>query len=295
MRSVSRESAAGPRLNRPMSPTDNKAHLLYSLGLNGAAAVSFRNRLINGAFSVNQRAASDGPTVYEPGEFVRDRWRAGPGGCTAACKMANNGDATIHIGAGSLLQVIEGRIYLPETGTYCLSWQGTALGRVLAPDRPAAFTSGPIMTTLSAGSDAAVEFSLSEGGSPVSLGLAQLEPGSTPTVFERRDDELWRCRRYFQLLADPPLRGVIQAEGLAGRCAVPLSPSMRARPTVKLSGSLYIFDGTTSSSATSIASDYSTAEYLDIDLHTSSALAIGRPAIIWSAGQGGNVELDAEL
>ncbi|PVY94299.1 hypothetical protein C7388_12953 [Methylobacterium radiotolerans] len=277
-----------------MSPAESTAHLLYSLGLNAAAAVSFRNRLINGTFSINQRLVQDGPTIYRPGEFIRDRWRAGPTGCTAACKVAGNGDATIHIGAGSLMQIIEGGLYLLEGGAYCLSWQGTAIGRVLAPDSPAAFASGPVVVGgLPAGSEAAVEFSLPEGSAPVSLRLAQLEPGSKPTVFERRDDELQRCRRYFARLIAPPLRGVVCGH-LAAHCGMPLPVPMRAAPAVSLSRALSIFDGNVVAQADAIVTDYGTAEFVDLDLSLSSPLSHGRPAVALGS-PGGIIELEAEL
>ncbi|WP_456684538.1 hypothetical protein [Bradyrhizobium sp. P5_C11_2] len=278
-----------------MQPADTIAQLLFSLGLNGVAAVSFRNRLVNGGLTINQRASPDNPTVYKPGAFIRDRWRAGPVGCTAACAIAPNGDTTLHIGAGSVLQLVEGGLYLSEGDSYCLSWQGTAVGRVVAPDRFAEFTAGPVVVSgLRPGSDALIEFSLPPQAEPVSLRFAQLEPGSTPTVFERRDDELRRCQRYFIRLIEPPLRGVI-CGSVAGRCGMPLPVQMRAVPTATLLGTLQVFDGTSIAAAESIAANYVTAEWLEADLQLTSPLNIGRPAVIFIAGQGGAIDLDAEL
>lgn len=278
-----------------MRPADTIAQLLFSLGLNGAAAVSFRNRLVNGGLTINQRAAPNGPTVYEPGAFIRDRWRAGPTGCTAACATGPNGDTVLHIGAGSVLQLVEGSLYLPEGGSYCLSWQGTAVGRVIAPDKFIDFAAGPVVVSgLRAGSDALVEFSLPPQAEPVSLRCAQLEPGSTPTVFERRDDELRRCQRYFIRLIEPPLRGVI-CGSVAGRCGMPLPVRMRDVPTTSLLGALQVFDGTDIAAAETITANYGTADWLEADLQLVSPLNIGRPAAIFIAGQGGAIDLDAEL
>ncbi|QEE39039.1 MULTISPECIES: hypothetical protein [unclassified Methylobacterium] len=277
-----------------MSSTSNSiSRLLFSLNLNGASAVSFRNRLVNGNFAVNQRSASDAPTVYEPGEFIRDRWRAGLAGCTAACKAGPNGDVTIHIGAGSILQVVEGALYLPEGGTYCLSWQGDAVGRFVAV-QPSSFIAGPISSQkLNSGQDIAVEFSLPRDAAPVSLGLAQLEPGATPTVYERRDDELRRCQRYFNRLLAPPLRGVVGGN-VAARCGMPLSVEMRAEPEITLLGVLKIFDGEAIATAVSVMTDYSTRSCLEIDLQLSSPLAFGRPAVVLSK-QDGVLDLNAEM
>ncbi|MGX9981113.1 hypothetical protein [Methylobacterium fujisawaense] len=278
------------------SPANTIARLLASLGLNSAAAVAFRNRLINGDFSVNQRSAPSSPTVYKPGEFIRDRWKAGPTGCTAACAVAPGGDTTIHIGAGSVQQTVEGGLYLREGGTYCLSWQGTANGRITGPGYSKGFSAAPVVASnLTPGSDMVVEFSLPFDGQPVSLRLAQLEPGSTPTVFERRDDETERCRRYYRRLAEPPLRGVIQEGSTAGRCAMPLSPPMRKKPEVTVAGLLFVFDGTAGTHVVDLAADHSTAECLDVDLQLNSSLTVGRPALIFVAGQGGVVDLNAEL
>ena len=278
-----------------MAITENIARLLFSLGLNGVAAVSFRNRLVNGGLAINQRAAPDSPAVYEPGAFIRDRWRAGPAGCTAACKIASNGDTTLHIGAGSVIQAIEGGLYLPEGGSYCLSWQGTAVGRIAAPGSLAAFSVGPAITCgLAPGADIAVEFGIPAEAMPVSLRLIQLEPGSTPTLFERRDDELRRCQRYFIRLVDPPLRGVV-CENFAGRCGMPLPVKMRSIPTAFISGALQIFDGTDIVAVNEIVNNYSTADWVEVDFRLNSPLHFGRPAVIFVSGQSGALDLSAEL
>lgn len=276
-----------------MQPRDKIAHLLFSLGLNGAVAVSFRNRLVNGSLAVNQRSAPDSPTVYEPGAFLRDRWHAGPSGCTAACKVSPNGDATIHIGAGSIIQLVEGPLYLPEGGAYCLSWQGTARGRVVA-SKPSSFATGPVVEPNHApGANLAVEFTHAADGQPASLRLPQLEPGTTPTVFERRDDEWRRCQRYFIRLEAPPLRGVV-CGGVAARCGMLLPERMRTAPQATLSGSLKVYDGEAISAADAIITDYSTEACLEVDLRLLSTLGSGRPAIVLSR-QGGIFDLSAEL
>lgn len=277
-----------------MSPRSTIPHLLFSLGLNSAAAVSFRNRLINGNFFINQRNASSAPMVYPPGTFIRDRWKAGPLGCTAACVTAANGDTTIHIGKGTLRQDIEGALYLSEGGRYCLSWQGDAVGRIVVSDSEPVFESGKlVVSNIPAGANAIVEFGCRSGAPPVSLSLAQLEPGSTPTVFERRDDEAIRCRRYFRRIAEPPLRGVVCTVDMVARCGMPLSPTMAIVPKINLVEHLPVFDGASVSIATTILTDYSTSESIELDLALSSELTVGRPAIFF-AGQGGILDVDAE-
>lgn len=277
-----------------MKPKDTVDRLLSGLGLNSAAAVSFRNRLINGNFAINQRGAANAPTVYAPGAFIKDRWRAGFEGCTAACAIAANGDTTIFIGSGSLLQDIEVALYLPEGGPYCLSWEGDAVGRVVVSNTSSAFASSSvIIPNLSPQAKVAVEFGCQPGSAPVSLRLAQLEPGLTPTVFERRDDEAARCRRYFRRIAEPPLRGIVCGGNLAARCGMSLSPIMLVPPRAVLIESLLVFDGQSVCRATIILDNYSTSESIELDLALSSELVVGRPAIFF-AGQGGILDLDAE-
>ncbi|GJD70465.1 hypothetical protein [Methylobacterium gnaphalii] len=151
---------------------------------------SFRNRIRNGDFSVNQRAVSGTVTLAA---FARghDGWQAGSGGCTYTF-ATSAGRTTITITAGSLYQTIEGALYLPEGGTYTLSWGGTAQGRIYQGSA-GAYAGSPVTASgLTAGTNTVVEFSTG------TVSLAQLEPGNAPTPFEYRDDELRRCQRYFE-------------------------------------------------------------------------------------------------
>ena len=152
-----------------------------------------------------------------------------------------------------------------------------------------------VVYDLSPGADIDVEFGLPPNSSPVTLSLAQLEPGTRPTVFERRDDELERCRRYFRRLVEPRLRGVVQAANIAGRCGMPLSPPMRSIPRVSLTGTPHILDGTIGTAVAAIAANYSTADCLELDLQLMSPLTSGRPAILYVAGQDGMIDVNAEL
>lgn len=157
-----------------------------------APVLSFRNRIINGAFAVNQRGTGTVSTTYAAGAFVRDRWKAGPGGCTMSSAVQPNGDVAVTITAGTLVQVIEGGLYVLEGGSYVLSWQGTATARVYQDTASGAYAASSVSVSgLTAGGDTTVEFG------PGTLSLAQFEPGTTATTFERRDDELSRCQRYF--------------------------------------------------------------------------------------------------
>jgi len=157
-----------------------------------ARGLTFRNRIVNGNFAINQRGASSASTSYAAGAYVMDRWKAGPAGVTLSFSTAANGDVTVTITAGTLLQVIEGGLYLPEGGSYILSWTGTSTARVYQGAASGTYAVSPIANTaLTAGTNVTVEFSTG------SVALAQFEPGVVATPFERRDDEIRRCQRYF--------------------------------------------------------------------------------------------------
>lgn len=257
--------------------------------------MTLQNRILNGNFSVNQRGTPNGPAVYRPGEFVRDCWRAGPSGCTLAFVVAANGDTVVLIGAGSILQIIEGEVYLTEGGVYILSWEGDAVGRAYTANTTVGYGASPVVVNgNTVGCSVIVEFATVQGGIPATLGLVQFDRGNRAPTFEPRHDELQRCRRYFHRMVEPPLRGVMHTSVIAARCGAVISPPMRCNPIVSLSGSLSVFDGTALASATGIAANYSTAEVLDVDLWLASALTVGRPAVVYVRGNGGYLDISAE-
>lgn len=154
--------------------------------------IPFRNRLINGNFAINQRGAASASTAYSAGAYVMDRWKAGANGVTLSFSAAASGDVTVSITAGTLVQVIEGSLYLPEGGAYTLSWSGTATARIYQSTATGSYAAAPLVATgLTPGTNTTVEFSTG------TLALAQFEPGSQATVFERRDDEMRRAQRYY--------------------------------------------------------------------------------------------------
>lgn len=144
------------------------------------------NAIINGCFRVNQRVKS-GTVTLAAGEYGHDRWKAGASGCTYTF-ATSGGITTITITAGSLIQVVEG-INL-ETATYCLSWTGTAQGKIGA----GSFSASPVAGAVTGGSDLSIEFGTG------TLSKVKLERGSVPTPFELRpfNDELTLCRRYYE-------------------------------------------------------------------------------------------------
>ncbi|UYW33613.1 hypothetical protein [Methylorubrum extorquens] len=189
-----------------------------------AQRASFRNRIRNGTFAVNQRAVS-GTVSLAAGQYGHDGWKAGAGGCTYGFSTSG-GVTSLNITAGTLVQVIEGSLYLPEGGDYVLSWAGTAQARAYQGAASGAYAATPVRVAgVAAGGNTMVEFGLG------TLGLPQFEPGTVATSFEFRSDELSRCRRYFQ--RNMATLGQWYA---ATALAVPIAiePAMRVAPTLSL-------------------------------------------------------------
>ena len=159
-------------------------------GISPGPLAGMRNKLINGLFSINQRAVS-GTVTLAAGVYGHDRWKAGSGGCVYTFSASANG-MQITITSGTLMQVIEGANL--EGGTFTLSWFGTATGRVDS----GAYSASGVAGTAVAGTNQAVEFSIG------TLARVQYEFGSMSTVFEQRlyGLELALCQRYYETSAD---------------------------------------------------------------------------------------------
>jgi len=159
-------------------------------GVNTPNTFAFKNRIIDGGFTINQRGYTSG-TSLSSGSYGHDRWKGGASGGTYTFTQGSTGvNTTITITAGSIIQVIEGA-NLPEGGTYVLSWTGTAQGKIGA----GSFGASGITGTITAGTNTNIEFNTG------TCGNVQLEIGSTATSFDYRPygTELQLCQRYFQV------------------------------------------------------------------------------------------------
>ncbi|GEP11824.1 hypothetical protein [Methylobacterium gnaphalii] len=173
---------------------------------------SFRNKLHNGMLRINQRKLT-GTVTLPAGAYGHDGVKAGASGASYTLATAANGDGTM-TGAGSaantVKRIVEGVFYLPDSGSYVLTWLGTATARVYpkSSGSPPAFAAGiavvlpngEAVSAMSvpgvvAGADLVVEFDIS---SSKTLGRHQLALGLYPIPFERRDDERRRCLRYYR-------------------------------------------------------------------------------------------------
>lgn len=153
--------------------------------LNGGQLAGLRNKIINGNPLINQRGASSASTVYAAGVYFLDRWKAGAADATVSFSTVNN-VTTITVTAGSIIQVVEGLNL--QSGTYALSWTGTAQGKIGA----GAYSASGVNGSITGGTNTNVEFNTG------TVSLVQLEFGITATPFEHRPygAELALCQRY---------------------------------------------------------------------------------------------------
>jgi hypothetical protein len=187
----------------------------------GASLLGRTNAIINGNFGINQRGVS-GTVTLAAGAYGHDRWKAGASGCTYTFATSGN-VTTLTISAGSLIQVIEDINLF--TGTYVLSWTGTAQGKIGA----GSFGNSGITGSVTGGTNLNIEF----GTGTVSL--VKFEAGTVATPFEHRSfgQELALCQRYYQTgtarLRAALLSGTIEASNQ-------LPVTMRATPTMTGTG-----------------------------------------------------------
>lgn len=151
-----------------------------------ASAYAQYNKLINGGFAVNQRVVS-GTVILATGAYGHDRWKAGSGGCTYTFATVNN-VTTITITAGSLIQVIEGINLI--SGTYTLSWTGTAQGKIGA----GSFSASGVTGTATGGTNLSIEFNTG------TLSKVQFNENDQALPFQPRSfaEDLAICQRYYE-------------------------------------------------------------------------------------------------
>lgn len=245
-----------------------------------AALQSFRNKIINGGFQINQRAVS-GTVTLAAGIYGHDRWKAGAAGCTYTFATVNN-VTTITISAGSLLQIIEGNNL--QSGQSILSWGGTAQGQI----NSGGFSTTGITANITGGTNLTVEFNTG------TLSFVQFEPGFTSTLFENRHFgiELALCQRYLPafnigIASTPFSSGYVNSSTLA-IALVPLPVQARVAPTglIASAGNLLSVE-TTSNPFTSGSITLQNSTTLAARIYIAISGAIGNtPAEIVSANPG---------
>lgn len=151
-----------------------------------AGAFTFRNRIINGNGSVNQRGYVSGTATSGANQYTLDRWRVVTSGQNLTFSTSGI-TTTMTAPAGGVEQVIEGA--WNNGAAHVISWTGTATCTV----NGVAILSGYYFT-VAAGSNITVRFS---SGTFTNV---QVESGTIPTPFELRPPgvELALCQRYYQ-------------------------------------------------------------------------------------------------
>ena len=164
--------------------------------LNGGQLAGMRNKIINGAFMVNQRDYVSGAATTV-GQYTLDRWKVTGTGGIAFTTVNNKTTLTIPVGQ-TIQQVIEGLNL--QSGNYVLSWEGTAQGRIGSSSYG---NSGVVTATIIGGTDTTIEFG--EG----TVSNVQLELGTVASPFEHRPYgiELLLCQRYYERIINGDLAG----------------------------------------------------------------------------------------
>jgi hypothetical protein len=202
----------------------------------------FKNVIINGGFIINQREHTSG-TALASGSYGHDRWKGGASGGTYTFTQGSTGvNTTITITAGSIIQVIEGA-NLPVSGTYVLSWTGTAQGKIGS----GSFSSSGVTGTITAGTNTNIEFNTG------TCGDVQLELGSVATSFDYRNfgTELLLCQRYCYVFSAQNnqhsqfgFNYTFNSNTAYVLIALPIT--MRSQPTLTTTGTLVVNQTTSS-------------------------------------------------
>ena len=244
------------------------------LGNDGAiSSFGFKNRLINAAGLINQRGVS-GTVTLAAGVYGHDRFKAGASGCTYTFATSGN-LTTFTISAGSLVQVIEGLNL--ETGTYILSWSGTAQGKIAG----GAFSASGVSASITGGTNTTIEFSTG------SLAAPQVERGNTATGFDIRPYpvELALCQRYLPVVEVGSLTGLaFSATAASVSCTFPVTARAAATGLIAVGSFQVQYDTGTPTSAT-VAFSESALQTANIAV-TSSGMTAGTPIRLFNGSAG---------
>jgi hypothetical protein len=279
----------------------NSLQLYDGSGWTAAGGVSSGNAIINGAFEINQRGYATGSTVAS-GVYTFDRWKATAADTTLTYTSAPQGQLVTINSGKSIEQVVE-RANLPA-GTYTLSWQGTATGRIYNTGAtPPSYAASPITVTLDGLEN--VEVELTASGGTKTCGFVQLEAGPVATPFRRNgntlESELSACQRYFvrytATAADTRLGAGLQTSLTGAAILFYLQTHLRTNP---ISVGIFNLNYTDAVSFNAVVSSAaigftSTPSIVEVGVAFPSAGAAHRPGFISGISTGGYIQFNAEL
>jgi hypothetical protein len=113
---------------------------------------------------------------------------------------------------------------------------------------------------------------------------AQLEVGPVATTYDflPYTTELQLCQRYYWKIVNPHLAGVASNASNVNRMGASYPVTMRAAPSISYSGTIFIYDGSGSSSVTSASSIYANTSFFELDATLATGGTAGqRPAIAY--------------
>ena len=251
-----------------------------------------RQALINGNFDINQRVVS-GTVTLTAGKYGHDRWKAGSSGCTYTFATVEN-VTTITITAGSLQQIIEGSNLF--TGTYALSWVGTAQGKIGAGSYGASGITG----NATGGTNLTIEFGIG------TLSKAQFNFGSLPLPFSPKGfaQELLNCQRYCFTLIESTTANALVGIGIvatttAALIGVNLPAIMRIPPALTVTAAEWQLSDTvnaaTNATAISISTSSNSKSRVALTVTVASGLTQFRPMFLQAIGGNKIMIFDAEI
>lgn len=212
-----------------------------------AIALANLNRIINGSFRVNQRAAASGASLTN-GQYFLDRWYNSSGVASTAATWTGDDVAgrTITLANNAAFRGIAQKIEQTNipAGEYTLAHDGTAQCRAYKSGGSApAFADGPVTFTSDGSGDWVIEFTNAPSGTARTVQNVRVLPGakSYPFIGRLISEELALCQRYFYIipileaLALNPYRAVALTGGpiLGEKHPVVMraSPSVTVAPT----------------------------------------------------------------
>ena len=249
-----------------------------------------RNRLINGAFTINQLALS-GTVTLTAGAYGHDGWKGGAAGCTYTFASVN-GLVTLTISAGSLIQVVDAEYVPYGINTMVLGWTGTAQGKIGA----GAFAASGVSGSVTGGVNLNVEFNTG------TLALAQLERGVATTNFEHRNNELWLCQAQCIVLGGSiglPLGSGVMITATEVYVYGALPRTMRAAPSSTINyaaaGFTFISNGVSNATLASGGTSVTSPSTYTLDFAGTATAVANGAAVLRTTNASQNIRFEARL